>query len=260
MDKFIKMDITTIITEAIEKHTPISFSKYGDGEYYCSNSMGIRNCDNDNYTETKKIALIESFKYMVDNMNNTYIGLWPDSIQHHFWQNLVNNPIKSVKYHTLLLDNDSRPQKLALYKAIKDSSLKKIYICNHLLVKAEILFNIDHMVHVPLKNWFDNFHIYLEQVKSLIKSDQQYIIMTSAGMAAKILIYELSKLFPNNIYLDCGSAFDKICTKKTSRGWEFSYEEIVNLMENSGLLPIDWDDPKYDFVYQEAVSKLGIHL
>ena len=68
MYKFIKMDITTIITEAIEKHTPISFSKYGDGEYYCSNSMGIRNCDHDNYTETKKIALIESFKYMVDNM------------------------------------------------------------------------------------------------------------------------------------------------------------------------------------------------
>ena len=47
------------------------------------------------------------------------------------------------------------------------------------MVKAEILFNIDHMVYVPLKNWFDNFHIYLEQVKSLIKSDQQYIIMTN---------------------------------------------------------------------------------
>ena len=252
------MDITTILTEAIKTHLPISFSKYGDGEYYCANSMGSRNCDNDNYTETKKIALIETFKYMVDNMPNTYIGMWHDGNQHPFWQNLVKNPIKCVKYHTIIMDNDMRAEKLALYRTIKYATQKKIYVCNPLLVKAQILFNIDHMVYVSFQNWFDNFQVYLEQVKNLIKPDIQYIVMTSAGMAAKILICELSKLFPNNIYLDCGSSFDKICTKKTSRGWEPPYEEFVEIF--GGLLPENWNDPKYDYIYQEAVSKLGIHI
>ena len=157
------------------------------------------------------------------------------------------------------MDNDSIHEKVNLYKTIKESSMKKIYICNPLMIKAKILFNIDYMVHVSYNNWFDTqFEGLMIQLKNIIQPSEQYIIMTSAGIGAKVLIYELSKLFPNNIYLDFGSAIDKICTKKTSRGWEPSYEVFMELLKD--MLPDEWNDEKYNNIYEESKSKLGVHL
>ena len=253
------MDITKDIAEAIINRTPISFSKYGDGEFYCANSYKGSNCDRDNYTEDKKKMLIKSFKYMVDEVPNSYIGIWHDINQKKFWEGLCKNNVKWVKYHTIIMDNDSIHEKVNLYKTIKESSMKKIYICNPLMIKAKILFNIDYMVHVSYNNWFDTqFEGLMIQLKNIIQPSEQYIIMTSAGIGAKVLIYELSKLFPNNIYLDFGSAIDKICTKKTSRGWEPSYEVFMELLKD--MLPDEWNDEKYNNIYEESKSKLGVHL
>jgi hypothetical protein len=127
------------------------------------------------------------------------------------------------------------------------------------MVRARILLNIDHMVHVPFNNWVDNqFNTILDEVKSHIDPQAPCIILTSAGMGAKILIGELTKLFPKNIYIDVGSALDKICTKKTSRGWEPSYEEFMTLLAD--LIPPEWESLEYQSVFSEAQTKLGMHL
>jgi hypothetical protein len=257
------MDITNLLIDSIKNKSPISFSKYGDGEYFCAASYPGGNCDNDLYTEKKKNGLLASFKYMVDELPNSYIGWW-DSIpqceeQNQFWRDHSEKPIKWAQYHSLFIDGNNNEGKLEMYKTIKYSPLKKIYICNPLLVKAKLLLNIDVMIRVPFNNWFDNnFDDILEQIKQSIEPDEQCIIMTSAGMGAKVLIYELSKLFPNNIYLDFGSALDKICTKRTSRGWEPSYEQLMNVVKD--IIPQEWDDNIYDPIYEEAKHKLGIHL
>lgn len=259
------MEVTTIIREAIQNKTPISFSKYGDGEFFCASSVEGHNCDNDNYTEKKKNGLLDSFKYMVQQTDNAYIGMWTwnDGQQPIFWQGLVEStPVKWGDYHTLILNNDNVEEKVKLYKEIKKSSMKKIIVCNELLVKAKILFDIDHVIHVPFNNWFDNqFDSLLNQIKEIIEGDeQQFIVITSAGMGAKILICELCKLFPNNIYLDFGSALDKICTKRVSRGWEPSYDELIRRLSEGEVIPENWNDPVYDYIYPEARWKLGIHL
>jgi hypothetical protein len=253
------MEITKLITESIQKKQPISFCKYGDGEFNCANSYTGGNCDNDLYTEKKKAGLIQSFAYMVDNLPNSYMGIWHDTKQALFWEGFVKNPVKWAKYHTIIMDDDSIHEKVEMYKAIQQSNLKKIYICNPLLVKAKILFNIDYMVHVPFNNWFDNhFDELMGHLKNIIQPNEQYIILTSAGMGAKIVISELSKLYPNNIYLDFGSAIDKICTKKTSRGWEPSYEKFMELLKD--MIPPEWNDPAYNEIYAAANYRLGIHL
>jgi hypothetical protein len=124
-----------------------------------------------------------------------------------------------------------------------------------MLVKVKLLFNIDHMVHVSYNNWFDtNFIEVFNQIKDIIQPDTQYIIMTSAGMAAKILLYELAKFYPNNIYLDFGSALDKICTKLTTRGWEPHYNTSMDWLKD--IIPSDWDDEKYDYIYNECRNNL----
>jgi len=204
---------------------------------------------------------------MVEELPNSYIGLWHDHNNKIFWEKLVNKPIKWAKYHSIIMDNNNFQEKLNLYKTIKYSKLKKIIICNRLLIKSKILLNIDYLIEIPFNNWFD---FYFDNLMLLImntinnegspqhNNNEPYIIIFCCGMGAKVLICELSKRYPNFIYLDFGSALDKICTKHTTRGWEPSYDEfIVSIRE---LLPNNWNDEHFDYIYDESKSKLGQHL
>jgi hypothetical protein len=265
------MDITNILINCIENNKPISFSKYGDGEYYCMTRYIGRNCDNDTYTTKLGNALIESFKYVTDLSNNNFIGLWHDDKKVQVLQQYTNKNIKSARYHTLIFDgnfdyHNNRPydfdydsKKVGIYKAIRISPLKKIIVCNKLLMKSKLLFDADELVIVPFNNWFDtDFHKILNYIKDLIKYDGNHIVMTCCGMSAKVLIAELLKVYPNGIYLDFGSALDRICTKKESRGYKFTYEYLLDMLKD--IIPNNWHDSQYDIIYNEAKYKLGIHL
>ena len=52
------MDIGNILIDCVKNKTPVSFSKYGDGEYLCASGTPGHNCDNDNYTEKLRYSLI----------------------------------------------------------------------------------------------------------------------------------------------------------------------------------------------------------
>ena len=255
------MDISRQIIAAINNRIPLSFSKYGDGEYFCVTGTPGHNCDRDSYTHRLRNGLLNSFKYMTENGNNAYIGLWHGNInQKKMWESITKKNVNWSDYHTLFMINDDKKNdKIEIYKTINHSPLKKIIVCNDLLIKSEILFKIDHMINVPLNNWFDTkFEEILNNIKRIINPNEQYIVITCAGMGSKVLICELTKLFPNNIYLDFGSAIDKICTKKTSRGWEPSYEELMENLKD--LIPSNWNDAKYENIYNSANKMLGVHL
>lgn len=253
------MDITNVLIEAVLNKTPISFCKYGDGEYFCATSRYGRNCDNDTYTDKLKHGLNSSFVYMATNHPNSYIGLWFTNEVKVYWEGLTSSKINWANYQSLFLCDESVDLKVQLYKTIRNSSLNKIIVCNKLLVKCKILFNIDNMVNVQFNNWFDtDLDSILDSVKKCIEPNSQNIIITCAGMGAKVLICELYKSFPNNIYLDFGSALDKICTKKDSRGWEPSYEELTHLLKD--IMPNNWEDSKYEYIYETAKHTLGLHL
>jgi len=88
-------------------------------------------------------------------------------------------------------------------------------------------------------------------------TDPCNIILTSGGMASKVLIADLMLENDKNIYIDIGSALDLIATKKDSRGY-MHYDEMKHYFND--LLPNNWEDPIYDSIYQEAYHQLGIHL
>jgi len=113
-----------------------------------------------------------------------------------------------------------------------------------------------------LNNWFDiKFDEVVNEVRQLIgEVDGNHIILTACGMSAKVLIAELHKTHPNGIYLDIGSGLDCICTKRDSRGWGYKYDQIYTKFKEHNFLPDDWEDPKYDFIYNDAYNKLGTHL
>ena len=253
------MEITEYLTNCVENNVPVSFSKYGDGEYNCVYGYYGRNCDNDLWTEKLKIGLIQSFIYMTNEAENAYIGLWHDHNNKQLWENYVNKPVKWVNYHTIIFCQDHDEEKAKLYKSIKYSNRKKIIICNPLLIKSKLLLNADYIITIPFHSWFDNdFEKILEIIKQLIGPDGNHIILTMCGMSAKVLICELTKIYPKGIYLDIGSGLDILCTKHDSRGFSHSYEYLINLLKD--IIPNDWEDDKYLPIYEEAKTKLGIHL
>jgi hypothetical protein len=254
------MNITLYLTECIKNVIPVSFSKYGDGEYQCAIGGYLKNCDNDRYTHKLSSSLKESFKYMVENAENAYIGKWTDDDKTtKYWSSLVNKPVKWAKYHTIIFDETNDNEKVELYKAIHSSKIKKIIICNKLLIKSTRLLNIDYMINIPFNNWFDTYFTnVLDTIKNLIHNDEPHIIITCCGMSSKVLICELTKLYKNGIYLDFGSGLDKICTKRETRGFPFSYEYLTNLLKD--ILPDNWNDSKYDTIYEQAKLYTGLHL
>jgi len=235
------------LTECINNNIPVSFSKYGDGEYFCAfNIMEGENCDHDKYTPKLREALINSFKYIINVSNNAHIGLWHNYSYKNKWEELVDKPVKWVEYYSIILTENNNKvnninDKVILYKTIKQSKLKKIIVCNELLNKSKILFNADHIVNIPFNNWFDNdFDSILEKIKNLIGTDGNHLVMTCCGMSAKVLICELIKVYPKGIYLDFGSALDLVCTKKDSRAYTYDYNSLKHLLQD--MIPEYWDD------------------
>lgn len=262
--------VADYLTYCINNKIPVCFLKYGDGEYQCSKKVRGQNCDSDHYTLALSDGILQSFKYLAENPN-VLIGGWHEKSVCDYWQSLINTKIEWVNYHTIIIDikdiqqqsQEELNKKIGLFKTIQDTPLPKIIICNELLKKAELFLKTDTMIQIPLRNWFDkNFNYILSQIVSVIKNYSVFpcILIFAAGMSSKVLIAELHKLFPQNIYLDFGSALDLLCTKRDSRGREYLYEELCQKL--SSILPSSeiWNNPVYDNIYDVAKQSLGIHL
>lgn len=253
--------MTEQITELIQTNTPFIFAKFGDGEYFAAVGEPGHNCDKDPYTEKKRTGLHDAFRYY-SNLENSYIGYWPHNKKMvAYFESIVEKPVRWIDYHTIIMNQGScaNPNKLILYKSVKECSRKKILVGHALLVKAKHLFNLDAHIIVPFHGWFeDEFDRVYQEILDTCDGIDNPLIITSAGMGSKILIMELHKKMPNGMYIDFGSALDVLCTKRCSRGQGISYEQIENYFRP--ILPENWNDPCFDCIYPEARQKLGVHL
>lgn len=259
------MYCTKRLTQSIRENKPIVFMKLGDGEYNCATYAHGKNCDLDDYSAKKGVAIVQALSYLTENTEHSYFGLWWNTETKSYWEEQTEKSIQWVNYHSIIIDdndmnlkNEILYDKIELLKTIKNSSLKKIYVCNELLIKVKQLLNIDICINVSIFNWFETeFERVIQEVKEHY-DENGTVCMISAGMAAKPLIAELVKCFPKGIFLDFGSALDLICTAHNTRGWSFTYDEIKDILKD--LLPKNWDDPKYTILHEKAKQHLGTHL
>jgi hypothetical protein len=254
------MEITDYLTKCVEQDIPVTFLKFGDGEYNCVFQPVGANCDRDLFTLKLSNSLKESFQYMIENTDNTYIGKWHDLENAKKWEELVTKKVNWVNYHSIIIDNINinNDSKIKLYKTIKMSKTKKIIVCNELLIKSKYLLDIDYVIIIPLHSWFDTyFENVMQQITSLIGIDENHIVITCCGMSAKVLLTELRKKFKKGVYLDFGSALDLICTKKDSRRYS-TYESVEYLY--SDLFSSNWNDSVFENIYESAKINLGVHL
>jgi hypothetical protein len=249
---------TELLINHIQHNTPIIFAKFGDGEFSCMTQHRGSNCDNDAYTPALGNGLVNSIQYFA-SLPNAYIGQWHTGHVASYLQSLTPNPIKFVDYHSIIFDKKNHDLKAELIRTINKSSTKKIMIANELMVKAKSLLKLDDLVVVPMRRWFDSsFDTILENCNRAIGDCDRPLILTAAGMGAKVLIAKLHMLYPNGLFLDIGSAYDKILTKRATREPETTYEELIELIRD--ILPEDWEDSKYNYIYDTAKYELGIHM
>ena len=228
------MNSTQQLTWYINNSIPCMFIKYGDGEYNAANFYEGGNCDGTPYTERLGNSVRASFTYN-SQQPNAMIGCWHDLSNTVFWNSLVDGSITWADYHTVIIDNkkplSDSGDKLALFKSIKESTRKKIYVANAGMYKATQIFSIDSFVDVDPSNWFEeDYESVLESVCAEVSDDADTLILTSAGMGAKSLISDLHKKFPRAIYIDVGSAFDMLCTRKATRDCSPCYEELYEYL------------------------------
>lgn len=211
------------------------FVKYGDGEFRAANYYEGGNCDGTPYTRQLGDRLRKSFVYN-SQQPNSMIGCWHDKSDMAFWKSLGNDYINWVEYHTVIIDNKTRvsdsPDKLELYKAIRQSTRKKIYVANASMYRACQIFSIESFIEIDPSDWFEiEYESILKSVREEVVDDSNTLILTSAGMGAKALIHDLHKEFPKAIYIDVGSAFDMLCTKRATRHCTPGYEELYEYLK-----------------------------
>lgn len=238
---------TNFFTACINANKPVSFVKWGDGEFACVAGHQGENCDGDKYFPELGEAMRKAFLKTAWHPN-VYYGRWhltPNDAHvaasfNAFWAmntGRYSSEIPWVNYHCLLRDAERgrKPDMLNLMKAIQANQRKKIYVCNKRNSKLCRVIDAEH-IEVPEKCWFLHYDTVMNEIKSKITPDS--IILFSAGLCTKVAISELLETNPGITCLDFGSSFDCLTRGITSRSYQSSFHEEVAYY--SEILPLDW--------------------
>ena len=226
-------DISFFI-KCIQEKQSFVFAKYGDGEYNAAVQLPGGNCDGTLYTQQLGEGVKDSFRYITQH-SNVYIGQWDDfnGVDKYF-QSIVETPVQWTNYNIFIFKSKEQfyEQQLTFYKAIRECKKQKIYVCNPGMVeRSTALLNLDTTIAVDPVNWFEsNYADILNRSISSVKDPNNVMILTSAGMGAKVLISDLHKLYPNATIIDVGSALDLMCSGRRSRNFHTLSEADINEM------------------------------
>ena len=103
-----------------------------------------------------------------------------------------------------------------------------------MVATSKDLFSIDTHVTIDKSNWFEtSYEQTLQTTINSVKDPNNLLILTSAGMGAKILIADLHKYYPNAIIIDIGSALDLICSSRRTRDYHTLTSEEINEIQDA---------------------------
>jgi len=238
-DYFIKVFETLDLWSAyIYNNVNFSFIKFGDGELFCMMGANGQNCDQHPYSPGLKEKLLNAWNYFCNTpANNIYVAEWgdqpgsfstpqyiaprqnPNVPVFRFLQDLIsqspNHNFNFVNYE-IIMHNTVSEHKFNFFKAIKESSRKKIFVGPERLSGVCRFLNIQTHVKVPLINAFESFDTIL--TNTLNEVAENAIIIFSSSMPSKSMIHLIHERFPNITCLDAGSSFDAIFVGGTREG------------------------------------------
>src|SRR5690606_3785020 len=102
-------------------------------------------------------------------------------------------------------------EQINFFKAIKESTRTKIYISNEMNIKAvDPLLHINIGISIPAVNSYLKKDRIIKKGLEVLAKYENAIVLFSGGMFSKVLIKELSLIYPKHTYIDIGSTFDGI--------------------------------------------------
>jgi len=215
-------------SDMIKQEKPFYFEKWGDGEYHCIKQNlepQYQNCDGDDYTNKMGADLLVALDEIEQDSINHYCGQWP---YHKEMIDFYNKyEFNFVNFHRFMFYDGDYDEKIEIFRSIKRSKLKKIYVCNESLVKKlRPLLRVDEFLIIPKNNWYDQrAEEVLRRLKNMM--DRKSIVMFSCGSADHILINKLKQWNRDNILISIGSGLDWYATGKKTRSQEISEEEYL---------------------------------
>jgi hypothetical protein len=185
----------------IASSTPISFSRWGDGEWFNIEKRPGSNCDGNIYypdlgDALKAVASVKQPYYMGKQKATGCYSAADD-----FDQDWIHSDI----FHWASIEG----QLDLLWNSLKDPFV--VYIGNDDL---KTLPFINGFINIPPNNVWLQRDKLMEIIKGTIK-DRHTTYLFSAGMATNVFIDELYRFNSENSYIDVGSVFDPYVGKCT---------------------------------------------
>jgi len=228
------------ILDKLEKGENITFTKYGDGEYFCMIGMQGHNCDGDSYHAWLGSRLKEAL-LSLSKKPNTYIGKWWVAETYDYCDSIAkmhNIKIPWAWYH-LFINDDEALNFDYMYKFVKfmvNTQRKKILICNNMNKRLKNFFRADVYIEIPSANWSYNYNNVKNELQKHLQKD--CVILISAGLCSKVLIDDITNDHEVT-FIDLGSSFDLLARKKNTRGWTHSYESELKYYKD--FISVNWD-------------------
>ena len=219
----------SFFVERLRQKEPVSYVRYGDGEFLAILGTKGSNCDGAQYFDDLAEALRETLESPRDYMH----GIGPKILNRK--NGLTQSSISWIEKHcpqiewydsevflTAMLAGQFYP----LTNALRER--KVLLVGNASLRQAPIPF--DEFVEIPRLNAWLNYAATLDRIQSKMHSVNT--VLFCGGMMAKVCLYDL---FPTwgktHFMLDCGSIFDQtvgVLSRSYSRRLKPEERETLN--------------------------------
>jgi len=229
--KPIEMGLTRLV-EQIRSGAPVSFARYGDGEWSAILGRDGENCDGHKYSVELQKGLRES---ILDNPAYS-IGMQPVALKTMGRDVIRFISENKLDYHwwnaDLFHDANLNGTLFPFIELLQNS--RTVIIGPEYLSELMLFSSISH-IKIPQKNCFDSYESIYSDIETIaVRESAGCIFLFSASMASNVLIHNLFKKFgTKHSFLDVGSLWD-IYVGKMTRGVYHEHEWTDLIRRNSG--------------------------
>lgn len=215
-------DGLTFLFNKMLKKEPFSFIRYGDGEYFISNNKDYKSTREDDWNYKSNSFLTEHLNETFDLTNsNTYYGIHAVCDVLLYYEYYMNKIIskENLSFACLFCNKNF----LKFKEFIENNEFNIVLISSKYPQSGKIgkLKIIDSYIidDKLVPKWDLEFNNHFQYIEKLALKHTNEIFFFAAGPIAKIFIYKMYKVNPNNIYCDIGSALDPFIKNTYSRAY-----------------------------------------
>lgn len=217
-------EVLRLITES----DSLALSRYADGEASILKNITVGNKDGWLYKKDKNLIFRHDLRHALLCTDKNYLyGLsctCCDKPNHDFLRNSVRAPLEQLTFSNLWVNANFPVFNERFLPALRDSR-KPVFICTGSKARVsdlEARIHVGGFIPIP-GNCVEYWEKHREHVRGLmdLRASQHNgaIFLFAAGPLSEILIYEMWKANPNNVYLDIGSTLDRILFRRQSRAY-----------------------------------------